>query len=198
MGGIERPGCVLTSACDAVDGSSTGTRVPRMWALLSASRFGGAKHASDHYSRSRHRQIGLPENPDDGQGRAPSSGLAGPSQSWRPAVVLGTQTCRLADKATCPDLRAFLEELDLNVKGGSDRPRLRAGRSRWPGFGRQQEVTGRTLTLPIRRKMAYRTLPRMGESCADLIDDRSESAGVIGVRVILRARCSAPVRGGAK
>jgi hypothetical protein len=25
------------SACDAVDGSSTGTRVPRMWALFKAS-----------------------------------------------------------------------------------------------------------------------------------------------------------------
>jgi hypothetical protein len=33
---------------DAVDGSSTGTRVPKMWALLRLPRFGGAIHANDH------------------------------------------------------------------------------------------------------------------------------------------------------
>jgi hypothetical protein len=36
------------SACDAVDGSSTGTQVPYMWALLKLPRFGGAEHASDY------------------------------------------------------------------------------------------------------------------------------------------------------
>jgi hypothetical protein len=34
------------SAFDAVDGSSTGTRVPKMWALLRLPRFGGATHAN--------------------------------------------------------------------------------------------------------------------------------------------------------
>src|SRR5438034_179067 len=34
------------SACDAVDGSSTGTEVPWMWVLLRPPRFGGATHAS--------------------------------------------------------------------------------------------------------------------------------------------------------
>ena len=40
------------SAIDAVDGSSTGTRVPWMWVLLMLPRFGGANHASDHNNRS--------------------------------------------------------------------------------------------------------------------------------------------------
>src|SRR5262249_14712471 len=35
----------VMSAFDAVDGSSTGTEVPSMWALLGLPRFGGAKHA---------------------------------------------------------------------------------------------------------------------------------------------------------
>src|SRR6478736_6499148 len=48
------------SAVDAVDGSSTGTRVPWMWALLRLPRFGGAIHADDHDNRVRHRQVGLP------------------------------------------------------------------------------------------------------------------------------------------
>jgi hypothetical protein len=34
-----------------VDGSSTGTRVPRMWALLRLPRFRGATHADDHDNR---------------------------------------------------------------------------------------------------------------------------------------------------
>jgi hypothetical protein len=37
---------------DAVDGSSTGTRVPWMWAPLRLPRFGGANHADDHDNRS--------------------------------------------------------------------------------------------------------------------------------------------------
>jgi hypothetical protein len=36
-----------TSASDAVDGSSTGTSVPWMWALLRLPRFGGESHADD-------------------------------------------------------------------------------------------------------------------------------------------------------
>jgi hypothetical protein len=50
---------LLTSSPDAVDGSSTGTRVPWMWVLLKAPRFEGANHANDHHDRSRHRQIGF-------------------------------------------------------------------------------------------------------------------------------------------
>src|SRR5215471_9658582 len=37
---------VLTAAYDAVDGSSTGTRVPWMWGLIKLPRFGGATHAN--------------------------------------------------------------------------------------------------------------------------------------------------------
>src|ERR1700733_6017933 len=47
------------SDIDAVDGSSTGTSVPWMWVLLKLPRFGGAKHASDHDTRSRHCEAGL-------------------------------------------------------------------------------------------------------------------------------------------
>ena len=39
------------AAADAVDGSSTGTRVPWMWALLRLPRFGGATHANGHHNR---------------------------------------------------------------------------------------------------------------------------------------------------
>src|SRR5580693_3211205 len=42
---------VATSAYDVVDGSSTGTRVPWMWALLKLPRFGGANDADDHDNR---------------------------------------------------------------------------------------------------------------------------------------------------
>src|ERR1700730_10356690 len=48
---------VHKSSFDAVDGSSTGTEVPWMWVLLRPPPFGGAKHASDHDNRSRHRQV---------------------------------------------------------------------------------------------------------------------------------------------
>jgi len=48
------------SGFDAVDGSSTGTRVPRMWALLRLPRFRGASHADDHDNRSRHCQVSVP------------------------------------------------------------------------------------------------------------------------------------------
>src|SRR3979490_2927148 len=47
----------VTSAIDAVDGSSTGTRVPWMWALLRLPRFRGASHADDHDNRFGHRQV---------------------------------------------------------------------------------------------------------------------------------------------
>ena len=46
---------VRESAFDAVDGSSTGTEVQRMWVLLRPPRFGGAKHASGHDNWSRYR-----------------------------------------------------------------------------------------------------------------------------------------------
>ena len=57
------------SAVDAVDGSSTGTRVPRMWVLLEAPRFEGVNHANDHDSRSRHRQICFSGPGVDAQGK---------------------------------------------------------------------------------------------------------------------------------
>jgi hypothetical protein len=47
------------SALDAVDGSSTGTRVPRMWELLRLPRLGGASHANGYDNRSRYRQTSL-------------------------------------------------------------------------------------------------------------------------------------------
>ena len=50
---------VRESGYDAVDGSSTGTRVPKMWALLRLPQFGGANHAIDPDNRSRHRRVGL-------------------------------------------------------------------------------------------------------------------------------------------
>ncbi len=50
---------VNVSGYDAVDGSSTGSRVPRMWALFRLPRFRAA-HADYHDNRSRHRQVGLP------------------------------------------------------------------------------------------------------------------------------------------
>jgi len=43
---------------DAVDGSSTGTSVPWMWALLRLPRFRGASHADDNDNRIRYRQVG--------------------------------------------------------------------------------------------------------------------------------------------
>src|ERR1700674_5210383 len=49
-----------TSEFDAVDGSSTGTSVPWMWALLRLPRFRGASHADDNDNRFRHRQVGFP------------------------------------------------------------------------------------------------------------------------------------------
>src|SRR3977135_664120 len=59
---------MATSVVDAVDGSSTGTRVPWMWALLRLPRFRGATYADDHDNRSRHRQVAFvhdlsPDNP---------------------------------------------------------------------------------------------------------------------------------------
>ena len=48
------------SGIDAVDGSSTGTSVPWMWALLRLPRFRGASHADDNDNRFRHRQVGFP------------------------------------------------------------------------------------------------------------------------------------------
>src|SRR5882757_3321067 len=51
-----------TSEFDAVDGSSTGTRVPQLWEQLRLPRFGGAIHANGYDNRSRHRQVGLPSS----------------------------------------------------------------------------------------------------------------------------------------
>ncbi len=45
---------VHESAVDAVDGSSTGTRVPKMGAPIRLPRFGGANDAYGHDNRSRH------------------------------------------------------------------------------------------------------------------------------------------------
>ena len=53
-------GVRATSGVDAVDGSSTGTRVPWMWGLLRLPRFRGASHADDNNNRFRHRQVGFP------------------------------------------------------------------------------------------------------------------------------------------
>src|SRR5580765_1660450 len=50
----------LSSAVDAVDGSSTGTSVPWMWALLRLPRFRGASDADDNDNRFRHRKVGFP------------------------------------------------------------------------------------------------------------------------------------------
>jgi hypothetical protein len=50
---------VHMSAPDAVDGSSTGTEVPSMWALLMLPRFGGANHADGHDNWPRHRKVGF-------------------------------------------------------------------------------------------------------------------------------------------
>ncbi|MGC1531382.1 MAG: hypothetical protein WA832_11970, partial [Bradyrhizobium sp.] len=47
----------LTSVLDAVDGSSTGTSVPWMWALLGLPRFRGASHADDNNNWFRYRQV---------------------------------------------------------------------------------------------------------------------------------------------
>src|SRR5258706_12214736 len=49
-----------TSVVDAVGGSSTGTSVPWMWALLRLQRFRGANHADDNDNRFRHRQVSFP------------------------------------------------------------------------------------------------------------------------------------------
>src|SRR5258705_1223414 len=48
------------SVSDAVDGSSTGTSVPWMWALLRLPRFRGASDADDNDNRFRHRKVGFP------------------------------------------------------------------------------------------------------------------------------------------
>jgi len=46
----------------AVDGSSAGTSVPWMWALLRLPRFRGASHADDHDNRLRYRQADFPNS----------------------------------------------------------------------------------------------------------------------------------------
>jgi len=48
------------SAIDAVDGSSTGTSVPWMWALLRLPRFRGASDADDNDNRFGHRKVSFP------------------------------------------------------------------------------------------------------------------------------------------
>jgi hypothetical protein len=57
------------SLVDAVDGSSTGTSVPWMWALLRLQRFRGESHADDHDNRFRHRQVGFPSSWVDAGGQ---------------------------------------------------------------------------------------------------------------------------------
>jgi hypothetical protein len=47
------------SEFDAVDGYSTGTRVPWMWVLLRLPRFGGAHHANGHDNRFRYCEVGF-------------------------------------------------------------------------------------------------------------------------------------------
>ena len=42
----------IRSEFDAVDGSSTGTRVPQLWEQLRLPRFGGAIHANGYDNRS--------------------------------------------------------------------------------------------------------------------------------------------------
>src|SRR6202035_1511902 len=54
------PTVALGSGYDAVDGSSTGTSVPWMWALLRLPRFRGESHADDNDNRFRHRQVSFP------------------------------------------------------------------------------------------------------------------------------------------
>ena len=56
------------SVIDAVDGSSTGTEVPCMCALK-APPFGGAKHASGHDNRSRHRKVDFSNHGFDAAGK---------------------------------------------------------------------------------------------------------------------------------
>src|SRR6266404_1346770 len=48
------------SVVDAVDGSSTGTGVPRMGFLLRPPLYGGANHASNYDNRSGYSQVSLP------------------------------------------------------------------------------------------------------------------------------------------
>jgi hypothetical protein len=52
--------CGAESVVDAVDGSSTGTGVPRIWGLLRLPGFGGAKHANDQDDWSGYREVGFP------------------------------------------------------------------------------------------------------------------------------------------
>jgi transposase len=52
-----------------VDGSSTGTSVPWMWALLRLPRFKGASHADDNDNRFRHRQVSFQVHRVDGDGQ---------------------------------------------------------------------------------------------------------------------------------
>src|SRR5215471_5712004 len=47
------------SAPDAVDGSSTGTRVPSMWVLLGRPLLEEPDYANDHDYRSRYREVSV-------------------------------------------------------------------------------------------------------------------------------------------
>src|SRR6266567_2754418 len=49
----------LMSVVDAVDGSSTGTRVPWMWVLIRPHDSEEPNHASDHDNRSRYCEVGF-------------------------------------------------------------------------------------------------------------------------------------------
>src|SRR5262249_36772724 len=75
---------VHLSAFDAVDGSSTGTEVPSMWALLRLPRFGGANHADGHDNggakaaceRSGHLEVGEIARHRDWHGAAHRKGAS--------------------------------------------------------------------------------------------------------------------------
>src|SRR5262245_1911725 len=84
-----------------------GTRVPRKWALLKLSRFGGASHANGYDNRSRHREVGFsgPRHRRGGQGCHPPSVEA----PLRPSVLPEASAlsdwhrslCRLASLVAC-------------------------------------------------------------------------------------------------
>jgi hypothetical protein len=58
------------SGIDAVDGSSTGTRVPKMWALLVAPTIRrSSPHANSFDNWSRHRQVGFSSHGVDANGQ---------------------------------------------------------------------------------------------------------------------------------
>jgi hypothetical protein len=69
----------LMTAFDAVDGSSTGTEVPSMWALLRLPRFGGANLCITLTAaeRARDRDADLRRQPRDSEQRLEKAALLG-------------------------------------------------------------------------------------------------------------------------